>query len=316
MKDTETAGEMPMKSNHCQSRFRLIILCGIAAMLGCNAEREKDFLGSAVVECRTYDVATTAQGRIMALYTDEGRAVAKDELTAVIDTVPLTLQKQEILADMEELGSSIASQEAQNKSLEADATGAEREFNRAEELVKQGSGTEQQRDLLGTQLQSTQLRVTAMIKEKMSLIQKNKELASRLAQVEDQIRRCYVASPSSGIVLTRYRNTGEVVAPANPIFNVGEFDTMYADFFVPQPELATLALGQTVRIRLDYQAPRSREPARFIPGIITWIGSEAEFSPKNIQTRQSRNELVFRIRATIPNADGSLKRGLPVEVWR
>jgi HlyD family secretion protein len=54
----------------------------------------------------------------------------------------------------------------------------------------------------------------------------------------------------------------------------------------------------------------------FLPGTVTWIGSEAEFSPKNIQTRQSRNELVFRIRATIPNANGRLKRGLPVEVWR
>ncbi len=311
------SGEMPMKTNQRLFRFRIIALCGfVAAMLGCTTENDKNFLGSAVVECRTYDVATTAQGRIMALYTDEGHAVAKDELTAVIDTVPLELQKREILADMEELGSSIASQEAQNKSLEADVTGAEREFNRADELAKKGSGTEQQRDLLGTQLQSTQLRLSALKRQKMALIQRNKELVARRAQVDDQIRRCYVASPSSGVVLTRYRNVGEVVAPANPIFNIGEFDTMYADFFVPQPELATLTLGQRVRIRLDYQAPSSKENARFIPGVITWIGSEAEFSPKNIQTRQSRNELVFRIRATIPNADGSLKRGLPVEVWR
>ena len=255
-------------------------------------------------------------GTHLALYTDEGQRVAKDELVAVIDTVPLALQKQEIIAGMGEIGASIASQEAQNKSLEADVSGAEREFKRADELAKKGSGTEQQRDLLGTQLQSTQLRLSAMKRQKMALIQRNKELAARLAQIDDQIRRCYVTSPSSGVVLTRYRNVGEVVAPANPIFKIGEFDTLYADFFVPQPVLATLKLGQRVRIRLDYEAPVSKEPARFIPGIITWIGSEAEFSPKNIQTRQSRNELVFRIRATIPNADGSLKRGLPVEVWR
>jgi HlyD family secretion protein len=125
-----------------------------------------------------------------------------------------------------------------------------------------------------------------------------------------------VAAPSSGVVLTRYRNVGEIVAPANPIFNIGEFDTLYADFFVPQTKLASLKFGDAVRIRLDNQSPTAREPARFVPAVITWIGSEAEFSPKNIQTRQSRNELVFRIRATIPNSDGSLKRGLPVEVWR
>jgi HlyD family secretion protein len=305
-----------MKSSRPTLPFHVLLFCALAAVLGCNEENDKNFLGSAVVECRTYDVATTAQGRIAALFTDEGHALAKGDLTAVIDTVPLVLQKQEILADMDELGASIASQEAQNKSVESDVSGAEREFNRADELLKKGSGTEQQRDLLGTQLQSTQLRLSAMKRQKESLSRRNKELLARLAQVEDQIARCYVASPSSGIVLTRYRNVGEVVAPANPIFNVGEFDTLYADFFVPQTELASLRYGQALRIRLDGQTPRAKEPFRFVPAVVTWIGSEAEFSPKNIQTRQSRNELVFRIRATIPNTDSTLKRGLPVEVWR
>jgi HlyD family secretion protein len=305
-----------MNLNRKKFLTRLFIISSLTALLACGAENDRNFLGSAVVDGRTYDVATTAQGRIMAIFTDEGHAVAKGELTAVIDTVPLVLQKQEIMADMDELGASIASQEAQNKSTESDVSGAEREFNRAEELEKSGSGTEQQRDLLGTQLQSTELRLASLRRQKTALVQRNKELQARLAQVEDQIARCYVTAPSPGVVLTRYRNVGEVVAPANPIFNIGEFDTLYADFFVPQTELASLKLGDAVRIRLDDRSPAAKEPARFVPAVVTWIGSEAEFSPKNIQTRQSRNELVFRIRATIPNTDRSLKRGLPVEVWR
>jgi HlyD family secretion protein len=304
------------RSLHAVQSFRFLVPVAVAALVCCSAEHDREFLGSAVVECRTCDVATTAQGRIMALSTDEGHPVAKDAPVAVIDTVPLVLQKREILADMEELSATIASQEAQNKSIASEVSGAEREFNRADELAKNGSGTEQQRDLMGTQLQSSQLHLSSMKRQQTALLQREKELTARLNQVDDQIRRCYVAAPSAGIVLTRYRTVGEVVAPGNPLFNIGEFDTMYADFFVPQTELATLKNGQAVRIRLDYQTPQSKESARFIPGVITWIGDEAEFSPKNIQTRESRNELVFRIRATIANTDSLLKRGLPVEVWR
>lgn len=288
----------------------------LALLTGCGGVEDKNFLGSAVVECRTYDVATTAQGRITALSTDEGRDVAKGELVAVIDTVPLSLQKQEILADLDELDATIASQEAQDRSIESTVAGAEREFNRADQLFQKGSGTGQQRDLLGTQLQEAQLRYTAGRRVKSSLEQRHKSLLARLDQVQDQIRRCYVTSPANGVVLTRYRNTGEVVPPANPICRVGDFDTLYADFFVPQTVLATLNFGQQLRIRIDYDASGVKGHSRYLPATITWIGSEAEFSPKNIQTRQSRNELVFRIRATMANDGRILKRGLPVEVWR
>jgi HlyD family secretion protein len=97
---------------------------------------------------------------------------------------------------------------------------------------------------------------------------------------------------------------------------MGEFDTLYADFFIPQALLASIKYGQTVRIRVDFDVPHVKGKERLLPATVTWIGSEAEFSPKNIQTRQSRNELVFRVRATIPNVNGMLKRGCPVEVWR
>jgi HlyD family secretion protein len=286
------------------------------AALSCNETSNKNFLGSAVVESRTYAVATTAQGQIIALYKDEGQTVGNGELMAVIDTVPLTLQRQEALSSIAEVGTTIASQMAQAKSVESDVSGAEREFRRTEQLLKQGATTEQHRDNQGTQLQSSRLKLQAAQRSIGSLGEREKGLKIRIKQLDDQLARCSVKAPAKGIVLTRYRNTGEIVGPGNPIFEVGSFDTLYADFFIPQPMLATVTYGQTVRIRVDYGDKRMNETEKLIPARITWIGSEAEFSPKNIQTRQSRNELVFRIRATIPNLDGVLKRGLPVEVWR
>jgi HlyD family secretion protein len=285
-------------------------------ILSCDQQFNKDFLGSAIVESRTYLVATTAQGSIVAMNRDEGQPVTRNELLAVIDTVPLALQKQEVIAGMSELAASISSQEAQNKAIATDVAGAEREFGRAEQLEKQGSATEQLRDNLGTQLQSTQLKLMASKHLISSLQAKDLGLIIKCREVEDLLRRCYVTAPASGIILTRYRNVGEVAAPGSPLYELGAIDTLYADFFVPQTMLASVKYDQQVRIRIDSDGKAAKGKGEFLPARISWIGSEAEFSPKNIQTRQSRNELVFRVRATIPNVNCMLKRGLPVEVWR
>jgi HlyD family secretion protein len=285
-------------------------------LVSCDRTVSKDFLGSAVVEARTYAVATTAQGSIVALNKDEGHTVEKGELIAIIDTVQLSLIRLELESSLRELGTSVSAKDAEIKALATDVGGAEREFARIEDLVKKGSATEQNRDNLGTQFQSAQMKLVATRRVAQSLKEKENGLRIKLQQIDDQIRRCYVASPARGIVLTRFRNQGEVVGPGNPIVEIGEFDSLYADFFVPQNILATIKYNQKVRIRLDFNDGATKEQAKFVDGAITWIGSEAEFSPKNIQTRKSRNELVFRVRATIPQVEGALKRGLPVEVWR
>ncbi|MBN2188081.1 MAG: HlyD family efflux transporter periplasmic adaptor subunit [Chitinispirillaceae bacterium] len=299
-----------------RSSFLLSAAAAVSVMQCDQIAKNPDFLGSAVVECRTWLVATTAGGSIMAMNRDEGQKAARNELLAVIDTVPLTLQRQEVIAGMSELAASISAQEAQNKSLATDVAGVEREFGRADQLARQGSAPEQLRDNLGSQLQSTQLKLAASRHMVSSLQAKDQALIIKRRLLDDQIRRCYVQAPADGIILTRYRNAGEVAAPGNPLFELGAFDTLYADFFVPQTVLAAISCGQKVRIRVDFDDGTAKEKMKFLPAVVTWIGSEAEFSPKNIQTRQSRNELVFRVRATVPNGEGVLKRGLPVEVWR
>ena len=293
-----------------------MVLCAATALMLCDRSTNKDFLGSAVVEARTYAVATTAQGLIVFLLKDEGQTVKKGELVAIIDTVQLSLARQELESAIRELGTNVSAKDAEIKALATDVGGAEREFARIDDLVKKGSATEQNRDNLGTQFQSAQMKLVATRRVAKSLKEKKNGLGIKLQQIEDQLRRCYVTSPAGGIVLTRYRNQGEVVGPGNPIVEVGEFDSLYADFFVPQDVLATIKYNQKVRIRIDYNDGASKERSKFVPATITWIGDEAEFSPKNIQTRKSRNELVFRVRATAANNGGMLKRGLPVEVWR
>lgn len=282
----------------------------------CDSTDRRDFIGSAVVDAQTFQIATTAQGTIAALLKDEGLQVKAGELVAVLDTIPFILKLNEISSALAELNSTITSKKTEISSQESDVKGVNREYKRISTLVQQGSAPSQQKDNLETQFESSKLRVDANRSVLSSLQAKTNTLNAQRAELADQLSRCYVHSPAAGVILTKYKNLGEVALPGNPVFELGKYDTVRVDFYVTQPMLPSFTLGQSVRIRLDYEAPDRKEKQIFRPAAISWISNDAEFSPKNIQTRESRNELVFKIRALAPNPDGMLKRGLPVEVWR
>ncbi len=290
---------------------------GVVMMhVGCIRKQAPDFLGSAVVESRTYQIAGMAQGMVLTVRKQEGERVESGEILAVIDTVALVLKLSEVSANFSELEQLIAAKRAEKAALEAEIRGLAREYGRIGDLADKGSVPTQQKDDLGTKVQASNQKRNAAKFMLNSLDEKKRTLDANRALLNDQLSKCYLRAPAKGVVISRYRNPGEVVGPGMPVLEVATFDTLYADFFVPQPLLAKLTYGQQVRIRVDTQDEKGRNSELFIPAAISWIAGEAEFSPKNIQTRESRNELVFKVRAEAANPDGVLKRGLPVEVWR
>jgi HlyD family secretion protein len=287
------------------------MLIGLTA---CPGKLDPDFIGSAIVEAQTFQVTSLVQGKLAAVYKEEGHSVTVDEIVAVIDTTIFILQKQELEGAMTEL---LAGKRAKTNEIQAalsEIKGLEKDFARIAPLVKEGALPPQQEDRLSSALETARLKLTAGKDMLASLTGKAQSLEARSAQIQEQLRRCYLRAPVAGRVLTRYKNLEEVAGPGQPIFEIGREDTLQVDFFVPQTGLASLKYGQVVRLRLDMQDVS--QEALFLPATISWIGHEAEFSPKNIQTRESRNELVFRIRALAANKDGMLKRGLPLEVWK
>jgi HlyD family secretion protein len=296
--------------------FAYFIIIFLLVFCYCSQTNNKDFISSAIVETQTYQIATTAQGTIVSLFKDEGDRVEAGELVAIIDTIPLVLKLNEINAALVELTNNINAKKTEVLSWESDLKGIEREYKRIATLVEQGSVPSQQKDNLETQLNSSNLRYKANQSLLLSLIAKANTINTQKSQLLDQISRCYVRSPASGIVFTKYKNNGEVVLPGNPILELGRIDTMRIDFYVTQPMLPLFSCGQNVRVRIDYESKEVKHKEIFLPAKISWISSEAEFSPKNIQTRESRNELVYKIRAIVENKNGILKRGLPVEIWK
>ena len=290
------------------------LAASLALLPGCGGRAQRDMLGSAVVEAQTYQVGATVQGQVASVLADEGQAVAPGQLMAVLDSVPYRLLLDELQAAFAELQSQVSAAHAQLEAAKSEVRGLKRELDRIRTLVDKGSAPAQQKDQLETQHESASFRVKAATASLAALSGKRKTLEARQAQLRDQIGRCSITAPAAGTVITRYRALGEVAGPAAPLFEIASYDTVWADFFVPQTALGALAVGQAVRIRVDTGDGASR--ARFVPAAISWISDDAEFSPKNVQTRQARNELVFRVRARAANPDRFLKRGLPVEVWR
>jgi HlyD family secretion protein len=288
----------------------------VGVIAGCAGKANEGYLGSAVVECRTYQIATTAQGFLREVYKEEGQRVTTGERIAIIDTVPLTLKRQELLSTLSELDFTIGAKNNEVLSQKANMRGVAREFGRIGDLAEKGSVPMQQKDDLGTKVQVTDLGIKAAEKAVAGLAEKRKTLSFSLAQIDEQLKACFVSAPCNGVVLTRYKNPGEVTAPGAPIIELGAMDSVHIDFFIPQPLLSSINFNDSIHIRLDTSDSKNKKSGIFRKGIIIWISDEAEFTPKNVQTRESRNELVFRVRAVVENNDGSFKRGLPIEVWR
>jgi HlyD family secretion protein len=287
----------------------------LAALCGCERGTAPGFLGSAVVESRTWTVSSTVQGTLTDVAVGEGDRIAAGAVVAVVDTVPLQFLRREAAAGIAEIAATVRARKAEIAARAIDVAGLEREFKRIDGLAAKGAATTQQRDNLSTQLQAAQAKLAAANSALEPLAEKEKSLRIKLESISDQIRRCTITAPGTGVVLTQFRNRGEVVGPGTPVCELGALDTLQADFFVPQPVLATLRRGQKVAMRIDWDSAGIAGEKR-LPATVSWIGEEAEFTPKNIQTRHSRNELVFRVRCTAENSNGILKRGLPVEIWR
>lgn len=280
----------------------------------CGGDESGDFLGSAVIEVETWQVPALTQGPLLSVLKDEGDPVEQGELLALVDTLPFALQVREAAAGLEELTSTLGSKEDEIRSLGADARGLEREAKRVKALWKSGAATAQQWDKIAAGRDAAQYRLQAARTAREGLEGRRKSLQSRLELLVNQQDRCRITAPGNGTVLTRYRNAGEAVSPGQSVFEIGRGDSVRADFFVPQETVAGLSPGDTVHIRIE--GGDAGGAAAHVRAVIRHIANEAEFTPKNIQTRESRAELIYRVRAQAASGGGLLKRGMPVEVWR
>lgn len=303
-------------------RKKLIFLLPALSLLGCSSG-DKRFDAEGIFEADETVVSSEVGGKLLVLTPDEGSVLAKDSLVAIIDSIPLRLQKQQVEASMtalhertmdvrptvQWLKEQIAAQQIQLADLRM-------EKDRTERLIKADAATTKQLDDYNMQIASLikmidanrqQIRVqeTQVGTQNSTVLSELKPLRSSVAQIDDQLNRALVRNPVNGVVLTKYAMAGEVTAPGKALYKIADLSVITLRVYVAGTQLSGLRLGQAVRVYADDGPVKYRE----YPGVITTIADKAEFTPKTIQTREERADLVYAVKIHVRN-DGLLKIGM------
>jgi len=275
--------------------------------MACNQQEESaDAYGN--FEAIEVMVSAESNGRIITFLQQEGATLQKDQVTVTIDTTQLYLQKLQLESGFVSLGSRINTLEAQVRASRVQLENLDREKSRIDKLVKGGAATTKQQDDIYGQVALLEAQIAATESQKASVYAERKTLEVQIRQVEDQILKCTVKNPITGIMLTKYKEQGEMAALGQPLYKIADMGELILRAYVSGNQLASVQTGGAVSVRFD----KEQEMVE-IGGIVSWVSPRAEFTPKIIQTREERVNLVYAIKVQVPN-DGSLKIGMPGEV--
>jgi len=291
-----------------RTAVRFLPLLALALAAGCKRGEQPDAYGN--FETTEVVVSAETSGQLLWLTPDDGDRVDSGALVGVVDTVQLALQRDQMAAQRGASGSRVAEAGKNIAVLEAQHEIAQRGYQRTQRLHQQQAATAQQLDqaerdfrVLGDQIQAARAQQAAARHDVASS-------AAQIAQIEDRIRRSRITNPRAGTVLTRYAEPGEFVQQGHPLYKLAIVDSMELRAYVTEPQLARIKIGQPAEVTIDAGA-RQRTTRT---GKVTWISSEAEFTPTPVQTREERADLVYAIKIVVPNHDGLFKIGMPADV--
>lgn len=290
---------------------RLISFISVALAISCSGNKNIDATGT--FESTEIIVSSEANGKILKFDIEEGDTVKAGEVLGYIDTTQLELQKLRLKASNTSLVSrkqdipkqiAVTSQQIENLQIEK---------KRFEKLVELKAGNVKQLDDINAQIAFLNKQLSA---QKSTLESTNKSIGKesdavtvQIAQIEDQIDKSYIKSPINGTVLSKYCQTGELAFQAKPLFKIANLNDMILRAYVGNGLLSSIKIGQTVTVLTDSFNGKYKE----YKGTITWISSKAEFTPKTIQTKEERENLVYAVKISVKN-DGYLRIGMYADV--
>ena len=288
-----------------------ILLVSATLLASCSSKPDYDATG--IFEATTVTVSAETTGKILSISAEEGDSVIAESQVALIDTTTLALQRLQIMTEQQATESSSPDITAQVASLRTQIAHWQNETARQERLLADGATTPKQLDDARTQLSTLRDQLSAQLstlgKNRSSISDNALALQYRREQVEDQINRSKIISPISGTVLIKYAEPGEYATPGKPLLKLADLDDIYLRSYFTASQLAALKIGQKVSVVADFGGNEKYD----YPGTITWIAEESEFTPKSIQTPDSRANLVYAVKIAVKN-DGRLKLGQYGEV--
>lgn len=290
-----------------------VYLLGLAVLLFSCHNEDGEYDATGVFETTEVIVSAQGTGEIMRFDIDEGKTVDAEVELGYIDTVQLSLKKQELLANLEATDSRRYDVARQIASLREEIATQKREQQRYQNLVQAKAANQKQLDDINARLATLEKQLAAQTETlengNRTVSGQVRMLEAQLAQVEDQIGKCRISSPINGTILSKYAEAGELASQGRALFKVGDIVNMYLRAYITADQLTELKIGQSVRVFADEGECGRREYA----GTVSWISDKAEFTPKTIQTRDERANLVYAVKIQIQN-DGFVKRGMYGEI--
>ena len=296
------------------------------ALAACNSNTPKsDATGT--FEAEEVVVSSELAGKIVSFNVREGQLLQKDSGVGSIDALGISLQREQVEASIQSLNQKTMDVSPQVKLLEQQLAVQESRLNnleyekkRIENLVKADAATKKQLDDIVAQIDMAQkeMNVTAqqiavqrntIATQNRGILSEQGPLQKRVAQLDDQLERARIINPIEGTVLAKYAEAGEVTAAGKALYKVADLSSLNLRAYVTGTQLTGIKLNQPVRVLVDSGANAYRN----YTGVITWISDKAEFTPKTIQTKEERANLVYAIKVNVKN-DGYLKIGMYGEV--
>ena len=302
--------------------IHLITIILATAFVGCR-DKAGDFDASGTFETDEIVVSSELPGKILSFAVEEGQMIARDSVVGTIDSRQIVFQKEQVEESISALNTRTADVVPQinllNQQLEVQQSQLNNmlhEQQRVENLLKQDAATGKQLDdinaaidvlkgqMLVTKKQIT-LQRTGTSTQNRGVMSEARPLQKRVAQLEDQLQKANIINPITGVVIAKYAEPGEITAAGKALYKIADLRTMYLRAYITGSQLPLVKTGQQVAVFLDSGAKKYRQ----VPGLITWISNKAEFTPKTIQTKEERANLVYAMKVKVVN-DGFIKIGM------
>ncbi len=255
-------------------------------------------------------VSAMATGQLLYLNANEGMSLNQGQQVGQIDTIRFHLKKEQLKAAYQATASRKPGILTQVNILEEQKRTASKELERFQKLASEGAVPQKQADDLHDKILVLERQIKNIWSQNDPLISELKVIEAQIAEIDQQIRDSKIISPISGTVLTKLAEPHELVASGTLLFRIASLDTMILKAYIDGGQLGAIQLGQEVKVIID----KGKAEYDSFPGQISWISPVAEFTPKTIQTKEERTDLVYAIKIKTPNPAGTMKIGMPAEV--
>jgi len=254
-------------------------------------------------------VSAESAGRIHYLNADEGMDIDSGKVVALIDTTDLFLKKLQLQTQKSAISVKRSGTKSQIEVQQQQKTNLTIEKNRVTRLIADKAATQKQLDDINGSLELVDRQIASIQTQYAGITEEMQVVERQIAQVSESIRKCYIRNPVRGTVLNKFAEAGEIAAPGRVLYKIADLSVMELKVYVSGVQLPSVKIGQQVEVLIDADKTNNRK----LSGVVSWISPKAEFTPKIIQTKEERVNLVYGVKIKVPN-DGSLKIAMPAEV--